>query len=247
MGRLTGKVAMITGASKGLGRAIALAFAREGARLVICARGHAGLRAVTAEIEALGAEVLPVQADASRKADVERLIALAEEKYKRIDVLVNNAGTLGPSPMPYLADYPADDFLEVLRINVVGPLLVTQKVLAQMLQQGSGSIINVTSSAGRTGYPGWGAYGVSKFGVEGLSQTWAAELAGTGVRLNWVDPGEMDTEMHALAVPECDYPLADPADCVEPFIYLASDESTGVHGQRLLAQPDAAEEAGGGT
>ncbi len=240
MGRLADKVALVTGASRGLGREIARAYTAEGAKLAICARGGEALLQVEAELRALGAEVLAVQADAADKAAVERLVALVEEHFGRIDVLVNNAGILGPSPMPYLIDYPVDDFLEVLQVNAAGPFLVTQQVLAGMLQRGSGVILNVTSEAGHLGYEGWGAYGVSKFALEGLSQTWAAELAGTGVRVMLVDPGEMDTQMHALAVPDCDYELGDPRQVAQTFVYLATEEAAGLHGQRVQAQAAAA-------
>lgn len=105
-------------------------------------------------------------------------------------------------------------------------------------------MINVTSAAGATGYAGWGAYGISKFALEGLTETWAAELEVTGIRVNMVDPGEMDTEMHALAVPDCDYELARPEDVTGVFIYLASDASAGVSGRRFEVQEFAA--PGGG-
>lgn len=236
MRKLEGKVALITGASRGLGRAIAMAYAQEGARLAICARGEEALQGVAAELRAAGAPVLAVRADAADRHDVERLVALTLQEYGRIDVLVNNASILGPSPMPYLLDYPADDFLEVLRVNAAGPFLVTQKVLGAMLQQGTGSVINVTSEAGNVGYAGWGAYGVSKFALEGLTETWAAEVDGTGVRVNMVDPGEMETVMHALAVPDCDYALAKPEEVTAVFVYLASDEAAGMNGQRFEAQ-----------
>src|ERR671930_8784 len=98
------------------------------------------------------------------------------------------ASTIGPSPMPYLLDYPLEDFHYVINTNLVAPFLMIKKALPAMIENG-GSIINVTSDAGAIGYPGWGAYGISKFGVEGMSQTWAAELRGSKVRLNWVDPG----------------------------------------------------------
>jgi NAD(P)-dependent dehydrogenase (short-subunit alcohol dehydrogenase family) len=107
-----------------------------------------------------------------------------------------------------------------------------------MIERG-GSIINVTSDAGVVGYPGWGAYGISKFGIEGMSQTWAAELADTGVRVNWVDPGNMNTEMHRLAEPEDDpAQWANPEDVTDVFIYLASDEAKNVNGQRFEAQEE---------
>jgi NAD(P)-dependent dehydrogenase (short-subunit alcohol dehydrogenase family) len=230
------QVVMITGASKGLGRAVARAFANNGAYLAICARGEVKLNEVTKELETLGAEVLAVTADASDPRDIERFVSLTESNFGKIDVLINNASRLGPSPMPYLADYPGEDFLDVLRVNAEGPFRLTKRVLPGMLQRGSGSIINVTSEAGNVGYAGWGAYGVSKFALEGLTEIWADELEETGVRINMVDPGEMNTEMHDLAVPDCDYELADPEDLTDVFLYLASDGSQHENGNRLEAQ-----------
>lgn len=230
------QVVMITGASKGLGRALALGFAKQGARLAISARGEAGLRDVQREAEELGADVLAVVGDMSVPRDVERFVAQTEAAYGRVDVLINNASILGPSPMPYLLDFPEEDFADVLRVNAVGPFLVTRRVIPGMLQNDSGSIINITSEAGHTGYAGWGAYGISKFAVEGMTETWADEVSESSVRVNMVDPGEMDTEMHALAVPDCDYELADPGDILDVFFYLASDASKGVNGKRFQAQ-----------
>ncbi|NDI35284.1 SDR family NAD(P)-dependent oxidoreductase [Chengkuizengella sediminis] len=230
------KVVMITGASKGLGKALALAFAKQGADLAICARGQEALDVIHNELKQFNIQVLAVKADASNSRDVERFVALTEDVFGHIDVLINNASILGPSPMPYLLDYPEEDFEEVLKVNTVGPFLVTRRVIADMLQRKQGSIINVTSEAGNVGYAGWGAYGISKFAIEGLTETWADEVDGTGVRVNMVDPGEMDTEMHALAVPDTDYELADPNDLTDVFIYLASDESNQINGKRFSAQ-----------
>ncbi|MFD3449810.1 SDR family NAD(P)-dependent oxidoreductase [Microbacteriaceae bacterium 4G12] len=230
------QVVMITGASKGLGKALTLAFAKQGATLAICAKGEEELVKVKKEAEQLGANVLAVVADVSVSRDVERFVAMTEDAYGTIDVLINNASMLGPSPMPLLLDYPEEDFLEVLRVNATSAFLVTRRVLPRMLQQNKGSIINVTSEAGYVGYAGWGAYGISKFAVEGLTKTWADEVSETNVRVNMVDPGEMDTEMHRLAVPDCDYELANPNDVVDVFLYLASDEATHVNGKRMKAQ-----------
>jgi NAD(P)-dependent dehydrogenase (short-subunit alcohol dehydrogenase family) len=229
-------VVMITGASQGLGRELARAFAREGYRLALCARGKEGLERVATALEDIGVPVLTSEADVAVPRDVDRFVALTEMEWGRVDVLVNNASILGPSPIPYLSDFPEQDFLEVLKVNTWGPFLVTKRVMAGMLKRGAGSVIHVTSEAGRVGYAGWGAYGVSKFGLEGLAQSWAAEVDGTGVRVNWVDPGEMDTDMHARAVPDCDYELAHPRDVTDVFLYLASDRSRHVNGMRLEAQ-----------
>lgn len=232
------KVVMITGASKGLGRALTVAFAKEGARLAICARTSEALFKVKEEAEGLGAQVLAVIADISKPRDVERFAAMTEEAFGRIDVLINNASMLGPSPMPLLFDYPEEDFAEVLRVNVVSTFYVIRRVIPGMLERNTGSIINVTSEAGHVGYAGWGAYGISKFAVEGLTQTWADELSETNIRVNMVDPGEMDTEMHRLAVPNCNYQLAKPEDVVGIFLYLASEEAAGINGQRFEAQDE---------
>lgn len=233
---LRNKVVAITGASKGLGKALAEAFAEKGARLAICARNKEALQQVEENLVNLGAEVLAVCADASVQKDVERFVSLIEKKYERLDVLINNASMIGPSPMPLLADFPSEDFDEVLATNTRIPFLMTQRVLAGMLQRNEGSIINVTSEAGKVGYAGWGAYGISKFAVEGMTYTWADELSDTDVRINMVDPGEMDTEMHEQAVPDCDYFLKKPEEIVDTFLYLASDEAKSVHGKRIDAE-----------
>jgi NAD(P)-dependent dehydrogenase (short-subunit alcohol dehydrogenase family) len=236
MTNLISQVVMITGASKGLGRALTLAFAKSGAKLVLCARDEQQLNNVALEAKALGAEVLHIAANIAIAKDVECLVASAEAHYGKIDVLINNASILGPSPMPYLLDYPEEDFTEVLQVNTVGMFLVTRRVIASMLQHNQGSIINLTSEAGNVGYAGWGAYGISKFAVEGLTQIWADEVSETGVRVNMVDPGEMNTSMHALAIPDCDYEIAEPEDVVDVFLYLASSAASAVNGQRFRAQ-----------
>ena len=242
MNRLQGKHVLITGASQGLGRELALAFAREGAAgLALVARGQTALDEVKAEVRGVApaARVLAVAADLSRQEEIERAVAATLHEFAgRLDVLVNNASALGPTPLPYLLDYPLADFRAVLDTNLVAPFLLIKKVLPAMIEP-PGSIINVTSDAGQVGYPGWGAYGISKFGLEGMSATWAAELAETGVRVNLVDPGEMNTQMHRDAEPDEDpAQWADPTEVTEVFIYLASDESRAVNGRRFQAQEE---------
>ena len=246
MQALKGKVILITGASRGLGRALALEFAHQGASLIINSRASStdDLADTERGVRALGAEVLGVVADVSDRADVERLAGESLAHFGRVDVLINNASALGPSPMPYLIDYPIEDFEGVLRTNVTGPFLLTRALAGQMLTRGTGSIINVSSDAGVIGYPTWGAYGVSKAALDHLTRTWAAELQGTGVRINSVDPGSMDTLMHRLAEPTEDpAQWAKPEDVTPVFVYLASDESASVNGQRLDAQAFAKEQA----
>jgi NAD(P)-dependent dehydrogenase (short-subunit alcohol dehydrogenase family) len=157
-------------------------------------------------------------------------------------VLVNNASWLGPTPMPYLIDTPIEDFEKVMRTNTLGPFMLTRALVGQMISRGSGSIINVSSDAGVTGYATWGAYGVSKAALDQLTRTWAEELQGTGVRVNSVDPGDMNTEMKRASDPEGDASeWVDPTTVTPVFVYLASDESAQVSGQRFLAQEFEAE------
>jgi NAD(P)-dependent dehydrogenase (short-subunit alcohol dehydrogenase family) len=242
MNRLEGKYVLITGASQGLGRQLAISYAREGAAgISIVARRSEALDEVRERISEVAPEtrVLVVVADLTRQEEVERVIATTLSEFGgRLDALVNNASAIGPTPLPYLLDYPLEDFREVLNTNLIAPFLLIKKALPAMVEHG-GSIINVTSDAGRIGYPGWGAYGISKFGIEGMSQTWAAELEGSNVRVNWVDPGDMNTAMHRAAEPEEDpAQWADPSEVTEVFIYLASDESRDVNGKRFQAQAD---------
>ena len=242
MNRLARKYALITGGSQGLGRQLAITFVKEGAAGVcIVARRSEFLNEVRNRLIEINpkVKVITVSADLSRQEDIERIVAITLHDFNgRLDILVNNASTIGPSLMPYLLDYPVEDFKYVINTNLIAPFLLIKKVLPAMIENG-GSIVNITSDAGSTGYPGWGAYGISKFGVEGMSQTWASELQGIGVRVNYVDPGNMNTGMHRAAEPDEDpRQWADPAEITEVFVYLASDESKNINGKRFRAQGD---------
>ena len=230
---LKDKVALITGASQGLGRALALAFAREGARVVVNARSEESVRPIAGEVEDVGAEVLAVAADVSEGADAGRLIDETVDRFGRIDVLVNNAGLLGPRVA--IGDYPEDEWRRVIDANLTGPFLVSRAAIPH-LSEGA-SIINLVSGVSVEGRAEWGAYSVSKFGLEGLNQILAAELAERGVRVNAVDPGGMRTDMRAAAYPEEDpQTRITPEENTAVFVYLASDESQGVTGERFKAQ-----------
>jgi NAD(P)-dependent dehydrogenase (short-subunit alcohol dehydrogenase family) len=230
---LQGKVALVTGASQGLGRALALACAKEGANLVISSRSADSLEPVAEEARASGVKVLAVPADVSRSKDVQKLVDATAERFSKIDVLVNNAGLLGPRVR--IEEYPEDDWRSVLDANITGPFLVSKAAIPHMRE--GASVINVTSGVSIEGRAEWGAYSVSKFGLEGLTQILAAELKDRGIRANSVDPGGMRTDMRAAA-----YPDEDPKSRITPeentavFIYLASDESREVTGQRFKAQ-----------
>ncbi|MDQ6749094.1 MAG: SDR family oxidoreductase [Candidatus Dormibacteraeota bacterium] len=225
MKKLEGKVAVITGASRGLGRALALELAAAGASLAICARGNEELHAVRDELTTLGAEVLAVTADLHHTRDVERLVVLTLERFGRVDILVNNASELGPTPMPLLADYPPHVFNEVLKVNLHAPFHLTWALVGQMLMRGEGLVINISSDAAVNGYSNWGAYSVSKSALDGLTRTWAAELEQTGVRMYAVDPGDMNTVMHRDALPDDDPAgLSDPADVASALLRLVTGE-----------------------
>jgi len=231
------QVALITGASRGLGLEVARAYARRGLRLILTARGAEALELAANEL-ARTTEVLAQPGDVGDQADVERLVAAGLERFGQIDVLLNNASELGPSPMPDLEHLPIDRFSDVLRVNVVGSLKLIQLVLPGMKSRGSGLIVNVTSDAGVQAYPTWGGYGASKAALEHLSRVLAAELEGSGVRVFIVDPGDMDTAMHRAAEPGVDLSGLQTPDRVAPaFVQLLDlDEPTGrFEAQRMLS------------
>lgn len=205
-----GHVAVVTGASKGLGRALARALARNGISLVIDARGEAALQAVARELSAL----VPVEAlpgDVAELAHVHDLVGAAERRFGRIDLVVNNASTIGRSPLPELAQLSPQTLARIYETNLFAPLHLIQHALPIMVRGGGGTIVNVTSDAAVEAYPGWGGYGSSKAALEQMSHILAAEIAGSGVSVIVADPGDMNTELHRLAVPD-----ADPATLGDP-------------------------------
>jgi NAD(P)-dependent dehydrogenase (short-subunit alcohol dehydrogenase family) len=201
----------------------------------ICGRNPADLNDTLREIRASGVEIDGVAGDIARAADVQRIVEAVIERHGKIDVLVNNAGILGPRQP--IAEYPVAAWREVIEINLTGLFLVTRQVLPVMLARVSGSIINVTSGVGRAGKAHWGAYAVSKAGVEGFTQVLADEVKAAGIRVNAVNPAATRTQMRALAYPAEDPDtLPTPATVVPIFLYLASDASKEVTGQSLNAR-----------
>jgi NAD(P)-dependent dehydrogenase (short-subunit alcohol dehydrogenase family) len=233
--KLRDKVTLVTGASRGIGRAVAAAYAREGARVFLCARHPQNLDRAIHEIAAAGGEIAGCPGDVGSAEDVQRIVGAATDRFGGIDVLVNNASILGPRVD--IVDFPVAAWQEVIRANLTGIFLLTREVLPIMLNKRSGSIINVTSGVGRTGKARWGAYAVSKAGIENLTQILADELKGSGVRVNAVNPAATRTEMRASAYPQEDpQTLPTPEQVVPIFVDLASDDTVAVSGVSLDAR-----------
>lgn len=209
---IQGKTALVTGASRGLGAALARRLAGEGARVILVARGAEALEETVEAIRRSGGEAHAIAADIGDKRSIHRIAGEAAALAGSVDILVHDAATLGPLPLPRLADTACEDLEEVLAVNLVGPFRLTKALLGPMVLRGAGLVISVTSDASLEAYPGWGAYGVSKAALEHLTRIWATEVEGTGVRLVTVDPGEMDTLMHAQALPEADRSLLPTSD-----------------------------------
>jgi NAD(P)-dependent dehydrogenase (short-subunit alcohol dehydrogenase family) len=202
--RLEKKSVLITGATKGLGRALAFNFAREGARVVLVARDEANLEKTVHEIRSQGGVAFGIAGDISDKHAIYPIAAQAAELGGPVDILVNNASSLGPTPLRWLLDTNCEDLERVIQTNLVGPFRLSKVVIGSMLLRESGIVINISSDAAVEPYPRWGAYAISKAAIDHLTRIWSEELKGTGVQLLSVDPGEMDTEMHAAALPESD-------------------------------------------
>ena len=234
-GKLAGKAAIVTGGSRGIGKAVAAAYAGEGARVLICGRKGDDVERAVDEIRRGGSEVYGLTGDVGIPDDARRIVRETLARFGDIDVLVNNASLLGPRLA--IVDYPFSSWVEVLKINLNGIFLMTQEVLKAMIPRRRGSIINVSSGVGRVGKANWGAYGPSKFAVEGFTQMLAEEAWPFGIRVNALNPGATRTEMRAAAYPEEDpLTLPKPEDITEQFVYLASDESSGVTGRSLDAR-----------
>lgn len=232
---LKGRVVLVTGASRGLGRALALEYGRLGARVALCARGAAELGDVAGAVRQAGGRALVVPADVSQPDAGERVVSAVQREWGAVRVLVNNASILGER-MP-LREHPTALWRAVMDVNLNGAVALSAAVLGGMRSAGDGSIVNVSSGVGNEPRAGWGAYAVSKWALEAFSYNLALEEQPAGVRVNIVDPGRMRTGMRRAA-----YPDEDPATLPEPtqvtpvFVWLASDASVGVTGRRFEAR-----------
>ncbi len=240
---LTNKVAIVTGASSGIGRATALLFAREGARIVAAARRQAELDALTAEIAEDGGEAVALAGDVNDEAYARALVELAQGRFGGLDIAFNNAGAVGPmGPVP---DMPRLTWENVLDTNLTGAFLAAKHQIPALLARGSGSLIFTSSFVGVTaGMPGMAAYAAAKAGLVGLTQVLAAEYGREGIRVNALLPGGTDTPaatfktaderafvegLHALKR------IAKPEEIARSALYLASDASSFTTGTALFA------------
>lgn len=235
---LSGKVAIVTGAGRGLGWAIAERLVREGARLVIAEIDWPSAEEKARAIVRAQGEVLPVRTDVSRWDEVREMVRQVMVKFGRIDILVNNAGILGPYFL--VEDYPEEIWDEVIAVNLKGTFLCCKAVLPVMRKQGSGSIINIASVAGKEGNARMAPYSASKGAIITLTKTLGKELADSGVRVNCVSPALLETDMAKAMTPEqralltTKIPmgrLGKPEEVAAVIKFLASDESSFVTGQ----------------
>jgi NAD(P)-dependent dehydrogenase (short-subunit alcohol dehydrogenase family) len=233
---IRGRGVLVTGASRGLGAALSRALAREGAKVVLVARGAGELDKVVADIRRVGGEAHGLAADIGAKDDIYRIAGVAAAIVGPLDLVVHNASTLGPTPLKPLLDTECEDLVRVLDVNLVGPFRLTKAVAGGMAVRGRGLVVSVTSDASISAYASWGAYSVSKAALDHLGRIWAAELAESGVRFLTVDPGEMDTAMHADAMPEADRTtLADPAVVASRIVDIVRHAEQIPSGARLEA------------
>lgn len=240
--RLSDSVVLITGALTGIGKATAVAFAHEGARIVISGRREEAGKALEAELKSLGAQAVFIKADVRHEQDVKHLVDETVARFGRLDIAVNNAGTEGqPGP---ITEQTATTYSETFDTNVLGVIFSMKHQLKAMQQQGNGSIINVSSVLGRKGMPGTAVYTASKHAVEGLTKVAALEMATSGIRVNVVAPGPVETPMLnrfagteenkaglKTIVPAQRIGL--PEEIAQTIVFLGSDKSPFLTGQSI--------------
>ncbi len=220
MTKLLGKVALVTGASRGVGRAIARRLAKDGMAVVLLARGAEALHAAAREIEEAGGHALATPADVADPIAVEQAVAAAEARFGGLDVLINNAGIslAGPS-----ADYPLEHWQQVLATNLTGAFVCSRAAYPAFKRRGSGQIIAIDSGAGRQGYPRMAAYSASKFGLIGLMQALAAEWGPEQIKVSTILPGSILTDFGGRSTADRAHSgtkFIAPEDVAEAVVYL---------------------------
>jgi NAD(P)-dependent dehydrogenase (short-subunit alcohol dehydrogenase family) len=243
---LSNKVAIIAGASSGIGRATARLFASEGASVVVGARREAELDALVAEIAVDGGRAFALAGDVTREDYARALVEAAVDRFGGLDVAFNNAGTLGPIiPAPQM---PLGDWRQTVDVNLTSAFLAAKYQIPAMIARGGGSLIFTSTFVGHTaGFPGLAAYGASKAGLIGLAQCLAVEFGQQGIRINTILPGATDTPMaqEMIGTPEARdfitglYPMrriASPEEIARSVLYLASDASSFTTGSALLVE-----------
>lgn len=239
---LSGLRVLVTGGTSGLGLALVRNLATSGARVAFVARGGERVERVTREL----AGTHGIVGDVSAKTDIHQIALQALGELGGLDVLVNNASDLGPTPLALLGDTDCEDLERALATNLVGPFRLTKALLgalAASAREGRGAVVlNVSSDAAINAYPTWGAYSTSKAALHHLSHIWDAELAAEGIRVLSVDPGDMDTPMHALAVPDADRStLKQPAVAAHEIL----GQIVAALPKRLTTSPETARTVGG--
>ena len=237
--RLKDKIAIVTGSTKGIGKETAKTFAKEGAKVVVCGTREDAVNEVVEEIKASGAEAMGFKVDVSNRSQVNEMVAAVKSAWGRVDILVNNAGITADAMLKKMTE---EQFDKVININMKGVFNCAQAVLDIMTEQGSGVILNATSVVGLYGNVGQTNYAAAKWGVIGMTKTWAKELGRKGIRVNAVAPGFIKTPM-TDAVPEKVLDmmkekaplqrLGEPEDIANAYLFLASDEASFITGTVL--------------
>ncbi len=231
------KSVLITGGSRGLGSALGRVLGKAGARVVLSARGGDELARAIQSLREQGVDAHGIVADMADKESIYPLAAKAAALVGPIDIVIHNASTLGPVPLALLLDTDCEALSRTLDVNLLGPFRLSKALAGSMLLRGHGALVYISSDAAVEAYASWGAYGVSKAALDHLSRSFAAELAGTGVRVLSIDPGEMDTHMHRQAVPDADSTLLAAPEAVAQRILIMLERLEQLpQGVRLQAQ-----------
>jgi NAD(P)-dependent dehydrogenase (short-subunit alcohol dehydrogenase family) len=234
--RLQGRKALITGASRGLGRALALIAAHEGASVALVSRGEPALAEVVREIRAGGGHAHAIVADVALPDAAVQIAHQATALLGEVDLVVHNASQLGPTPLRSWLDTESEDLAAVLQTNLIGPFRLTKALVGPMRLRNRGEVVLISSDAAVEPYPTWGPYAVSKAALDHFGRILAEELTGEGLRVFSVDPGEMDTQMHAAAIPDADpNTLGRPEDVAARIVDMIADPERAPSGGRFLA------------